>query len=69
MKLPKIKIDTSDIAVVAGLVSLFSGLWMYQLRIALVTVGALLFAYGIASDFLAGILKGPRTGKGKKGPG
>ncbi len=68
MKFPKLKfpnIDSSDIVITAAFALLFAGLCMYQLRIALVVVGGLLLAYGVASEFVGHILERPKKTKGK----
>lgn len=68
MKFPKLKVpklDASDIIISTGFAGMFAGLCMYQPRIALVVVGGLVLAYGVASEFVGHILERPKKTKGK----
>lgn len=66
MKLPKLKfpnIDANDLVITAAFALLFAGVWMYDLRLALVIVGGLLLAYGIQSEILAEVVRTQRRPK------
>ena len=59
--------DASDIAIILGLILLGCGLWMFEPWISLTVTGAALFAYGVTSDVLAGVLRQPER-KRKRTP-